>query len=164
MKITVLIISLLFMAGLFACTAYVGEDPPAGAAEESAAPDFTLETVGGEKVVFSELLDTGKKAVLVFWTTWCGYCVQAVPAINEFYALHGGDVELLGINIRESREHVAGFVSARDVQYPVALDSDGAVSRMFAVAGVPAYYLFSAEGELIYSGHSFDEVSKQGGF
>lgn len=47
------------------------------------APDFTLETLTGEKVTLSDL--KGKKVILNFWATWCPPCRAEMPHLQTYY-------------------------------------------------------------------------------
>ncbi|MCB1615272.1 MAG: TlpA family protein disulfide reductase [Pseudomonadales bacterium] len=61
---------------------------------EKSEPLFTI--VGGQVV------DTGllKEKVLVinYWAEWCKPCVEEIPALNHFYAVHRDRVFLVGVN------------------------------------------------------------------
>ncbi|MBR4882385.1 MAG: redoxin domain-containing protein, partial [Bacteroidales bacterium] len=60
------------------------------------APDFTLETIGGEEFVLSSL--RGKYVVLDFWASWCGPCRASIPGIKKVYEQYKDKgVEIVGI-------------------------------------------------------------------
>jgi len=126
---------------------------PAGGADASPPPDFTLPALDGQPVALNQFL--GKKPVLlVFWATWCPECKEAIPEIN---ALHGGPLsgklQVLGLDFRESREKVAAAVKARGIRYPVLLDEKGKVARAYGVVGVPTYVLIGRDGKVLYREH-----------
>ncbi len=136
------------------------EEPDA----EEVPMDFTLRDIEGGEVVLSELQDKGKNVILVFWTTWCPHCVQAIPAIEDFYEEHGEEVSLISVNIREEKGLVRRFAADREISYRIALDRDGSLARSFNIAGVPAFKVIAPSGEILYSGHSFDRAVREAGF
>ena len=77
-------------------------EPTAGQDQvpEVPAPDFTLLDQYGAEHSLSDY--EGKVLFLNFWTTWCGYCVQEMPHIQELYEEYGEnqeDVVILGVAI-----------------------------------------------------------------
>ena len=63
------------------------------------AADFTLKSLEGEEFKLSSF--RGKNPVyLVFWATWCPYCVKEIPRLKELYAkLAPKGLKILAINI-----------------------------------------------------------------
>ncbi len=124
--------------------------PPAAGSGAGEMADFTLPDTAGQPVTLSRF--AGKMPVLlVFWATWCPYCNEAVPEINALRsAAAGGDLRILALDYKESRETVDAFVRARGVRYPVLLDADGAVAKKYGVVGIPTYVLIGREGKVAY--------------
>src|SRR3972149_376992 len=56
---------------------------PASPRQGFAAPDFTLDLLGGGQVKLSELL--GKPVVVNLWASWCPPCRAEMPAIESVY-------------------------------------------------------------------------------
>src|SRR5688500_16588892 len=48
-----------------------------------AAPDFTLETLGGDTT--SLAAQRGKVVIVNLWASWCGPCRAEMPAIQRLY-------------------------------------------------------------------------------
>lgn len=124
------------------------------------ASDFTLERLNGEKIVLSEILKE-KKAVLVFWTTWCFSCRKEVPRVEKFYAENKDIAAVVGINIRESKAKVESFVKKAGLSYPIALDSDGGVAGLYDLVGVPTIVAIDKNGKIMYYGHSIEEMVRK---
>ena len=92
--------------------------------------------------------------LLVFFATWCRYCNAAVPGINALQAgAATGDLRILALDYRESREAVEAFIRAKGVTYPVLLDADGTVAQIYAVVGIPTYVLIERGGAIAYRGN-----------
>jgi peroxiredoxin len=141
----------LAMAGPDAERAAVAQAPPAsGTPAEKHPADFTLPSLDGRPVALNQFL--GKKPVLlVFWTTWCPECREAIPSLNALHTGPLGDkLQILALDYLESREKVSAVVKARNILYPVLLDERGKVTRAYGVLGIPTYVLINRKGEAVY--------------
>ena len=47
------------------------------------APDFSVPTVDGKTISFSDI--KADYLMLIFWATWCPHCTQSIPEISEMY-------------------------------------------------------------------------------
>ncbi|GAA2818537.1 TlpA disulfide reductase family protein [Saccharopolyspora taberi] len=68
----------------------------------------------------------GKVVVLNIWGSWCGPCRSEsddLQAVQDKTAAQG--VQLLGINVRDSRSAAADFHSDRGLSYPSIFDPSG---------------------------------------
>ena len=121
------------------------------------AADFTLKEIKGEEIVLFDILKD-RKAVLVFWATWCPHCRTEIPHIEKFYAENKDKVAVIGIDVGESKRKVENFVRKMKISYPIALDSDGRVSELYNVRGIPTIVAVSKERKILYYGHSMEEM------
>jgi peroxiredoxin len=117
---------------------------------ENKAPDFVLTDLNGQKFRLSDY--KGKKPVLlIFSTTWCTYCRAEIPhfkSLYDSYAKQG--LEIVNIDIQESKEKVAKFVAKHELPYRTLLDEDGTVSGVYEVRGVPTMVLVDKNGMIAY--------------
>ena len=111
-------------------------------------PDFVLRDLGGRKFRLSDF--RGKKPVLIIFTaTWCAFCKEEIPRfkfIHETYANQG--LEIVNIDIMESKEKVAKFSAKYGLPYRVLLDEDGIVAGIFDIRGVPSVLLVDINGNI----------------
>ncbi len=125
--------------------------PTTGAADDlGAAPGFTLETPSGEKVTLSSVLKRGP-VILDFWATWCGPCRKALPRLQELYEAHEDDgLTVIAISIDEPRNRpkIGATVRSLGLTFPVLLDGDKEVARLYRVDSVPTTFLISQEGRV----------------
>lgn len=127
--------------------------PPPSAAAKPAftekAPDFVLKDLNGRKFRLSDY--RGKQPVLIiFGATWCTFCREEIPhfkAIHEAYAKQG--LEIVNIDIQESKEKVAKFSAKYGLPYRVLLDEDGAVAGIYDIRGVPSMVLVDPNGNIL---------------
>jgi peroxiredoxin len=125
--------------------------PPAApqAALTEKAPDFVLRDLKGAKFRLSDF--KGKKPVLIiFSTTWCTFCRQEIPhfkALFDTYVKQG--LEIVNIDLQESKEKVSKFTAQHNLPYRVLLDEDGTVGGIYDIRGVPSLVLVDRDGSIV---------------
>jgi peroxiredoxin len=110
------------------------------------APDFVLKDLKGQSFRLSDY--RGKKPVLIiFSTTWCTFCKAELPHFKSLYAKYTKlGLEIVNIDIQESKTKVAKFSADNKLPYRVVLDTDGTVSGIYEVQGVPSLVLVDKNG------------------
>lgn len=89
------------------------------------APDFTVKTIDGNDLSLSEFRKgNDKEIVLVFWATWCGYCVKEIPHLNKLTEEMGDKAKILAIS-DESADTIKKFAQDRKMNYKLATASRG---------------------------------------
>ncbi len=114
------------------------------------APTFKLLTIDGKEL---ELESFGKDKVvlLVFGATWCPHCRHEVPILKEYYNKFKDDgLEVLNIDIQESKKKVSSFVGKNKINYPVILDSTAKVATLYKVRGIPLNIILDKDGIIKY--------------
>jgi len=123
------------------------------------ASDFTLKSLEGEEFKLSSF--RGKNPVyLVFWATWCPYCVKEIPHLKELYAkLAPKGLKILAINIgyNDPLMRVQAFQKKYELPYPVLYDNNAMVSRQYGVIGVPFSVLIDRNGKVVYRSNGTPE-------
>ena len=127
--------------GLLACDSGVGF-----LAEGDKAPDFTLPDLDGNPVSLNSLLQGKKEVLLNFWASWCPDCRREIPRLNEFAEKYKDKVEIVGINLKESKETTGSFTNAYGIGYRILLDGEGETARLYGIIGVPTNVLISRDG------------------
>lgn len=112
------------------------------------APDFTLTTPEGQTFSLSSL--RGRPVILYFWTSWCSFCRDEMPALNATFETQGyaDDLVVLGINILEDASTVRHYLQGLGVSFPVLLDENGTTAQKYLVRALPSYYFIDREGIL----------------
>lgn len=84
----------------------------------------------------------GRPLLVNFWATWCGPCVQEMPALDAYHRAQGDDgVVVVGIAL-DDPEAVRAFLARHGVGYPIVLDVPGpndASTRLGDTRGVLPY-------------------------
>ena len=112
------------------------------------APDFTLDTLDGNKVTLSDL--RGKIIVVNFWATWCPPCRAETPALEKSYEQYkDSGVLILGVDLtsQDSLSDVQAFIQEFSLTYPILLDRDGSISNtLYQIKGLPSTFFINREG------------------
>ena len=112
------------------------------------APSWTLREPGGGTVSLSDL--RGDVVVMDFWATWCGPCVQVMPAVQNIYERYGDKgVKVFGVNIWEDGDPVA-FMEENGFDYGLLLEGDD-VADDYIVSGIPTLYVIDREGKIAFA-------------
>ncbi len=124
----------------------LGLQPPK---EEVEAPDFTLKDLTGRTVRLADF--RGKVVFLNFFATWCVPCRAEMPAMERLHRnFKDKGLVILAVDIQESARTVRPFVRDLKLSFPALLDEDGSVAYMYAVRPVPATYLISRDGRIVW--------------
>ena len=116
---------------------------PAAPKAGSAAPDFELESLSGERLRLQDL--SGKPVVINFWATWCIPCEAEMPLLQESYERYPG-LKVLAINFAEPSADVQAFVDKHALTFDILLDPRAIVQSLYRVRGYPTTYFIDAQG------------------
>ncbi|WP_334074782.1 MULTISPECIES: TlpA family protein disulfide reductase [Paenibacillus] len=112
----------------------------------SAAPDFQAVDMEGEKVPLSDY--RGKVVVLNFWASWCGPCVNEMPLIDRVRQSNIPGMEVLYINVGESKGTVREFLTLHKFNFPALIDATGKLAGLYKVTGLPVTYVLDPDGDI----------------
>jgi len=122
------------------------------AAEElKQAPDFSLPNLDGKTVRLSEV-NKERPVLLSFWATWCVPCPQEMQHLqrcHEKYEQAGLRILAVSIDGPKTMSKVKPFVSGRRFTFPVLLDSNNDVYRLYQVSAVPSVCLLKPGGTAV---------------
>ncbi|MFB7813140.1 peroxiredoxin family protein [Paenibacillus chitinolyticus] len=143
----VLLIAGLIAAALAYTLLHADSKEPAVAVRTGAmAPDFTVTGLDGRSAALSDY--RGKGVLLNFWASWCGPCTHEMPRMNEAYLEGIPDVEIVAVNVGESRGTANEFAMRENLAFPVLLDPSGEAARKYRVVGLPATFLIDPDGKI----------------
>ena len=132
---------------LLFCSFSVAAQQPQPLGVGDKAPDFTLTRLDGSQFQLSQ--HKGNKPVyLIFWNTWCGYCIKKVPKINQLARKYHQQIEILAINTSWSDDKglIAEFQKQHQTDYPMAYDTDAQITKQFDVWGSPTEFIIDING------------------
>lgn len=129
-------------------------------------PDFSLSGVDGRRVTRQELKGP---VCVVFLSTQCPYVLATEDRINALAKTYGGKVSFVGINANESEsaarreEGLAGMkahAAKKGYAFPYLKDESQAVVKAFGALATPDFFLFNAQGVLVFRGRMDDSPMK----
>lgn len=119
-------------------------------------PAFSLPDLAGKAHASSEF--SGKPVLVDFWATWCATCKESVPEIAKLkakYAAKGLQVVSISVDKGEAAKVEKG-AKKLGITWQILHDPASSLSATFGYTGVPALYLFDAQGKLVSTIAGFD--------
>lgn len=98
----------------------------------------------------------GKPILVDFFATWCHACQEEIPALRTYVQRQHADPSLpplVAVDLRltePSTADVRSYLMSHKIDYPVALDSTGAVFDRFGVTELPTMALVSPQGRILW--------------
>lgn len=123
------------------------EDDKDAEKEPIVAPDFELEDLEGNMVKLSSL--QGKKVIINFWATWCGFCVEEMPDLMKLQEEYKDDLVVLYVNVGESKDDVIKFVEKEKITGTIVLDTKQQVAATYGVRSFPSTLALNEKGEVV---------------
>jgi peroxiredoxin len=111
------------------------------------APDFTLATLDGESVTLSDL--RGQAVIVNVWASWCGPCRLEMPAFKKVYGEYKErGLVILAVNStsQDTRASVEKFAAEFQLPFPIPLDAEGQVARLYRVSALPSTFFVGRDG------------------
>ncbi|PYZ97717.1 hypothetical protein CR205_03740 [Alteribacter lacisalsi] len=120
-----------------------------GVMEGERVADIQLPDKNGNQQSLYNLTD-GKKAAVVFFTTWCEVCTEHWGGLQELkQAGKLENTEIIGVHLKtidpdaDLHDYFAGWESL-----PILVDGNGAVKEQFEIIGMPTVYLVDEEQQI----------------
>ena len=139
-----------FWPVVFCCALLGCSNPPQTTsgppAVGQAAPDFTLNDLGGQPFTLSAL--RGKVVIVNFWATWCPPCRAEMPSMELLHReLADEGLVMLAVNIeKEGRQSVPRFLATGSHTFPVLLDDQEVVQKRYGVYKFPESFVIRKDG------------------
>ena len=128
----------------------------AAVAPQATAPDFTLRSLDGRNLRLAE--QRGQVVLVNFWATWCGPCKQEMPHLNRLYDKYrSSGFVLLGVNVDEDMRQASGTAAKFGLHFPVLLDADKSVVKLYDLNSMPATVLIDRDGKVRYLHRGYRE-------
>ncbi|MFZ1684940.1 MAG: thioredoxin family protein [Candidatus Zixiibacteriota bacterium] len=145
--------------------------PAAVPAEEKAslvgqkAPDFSLKDTDGKLHTLRQYLDSGKTVVIQWFNPNCPFVIrhfETYPTFTDLYtAYNKKNVVVLAINSTNPKHPQFGnnveMKKKWGIQYPILLDEDGVVGKLYDAKTTPHTFVISPDGFVRYSGAIDDD-------
>ncbi|MBW4703649.1 TlpA disulfide reductase family protein [Micromonospora sp. RL09-050-HVF-A] len=118
----------------------------------SLLPELTLSCfTGGSPVA---LRDIHGPAVINVWASWCPPCRQELPAFQRLSVRAAGQLQVIGVNSRDSRDGAQAIGEDFGIRFPVLFDQGEALQRELRRTAVPLTLLVDAQGRIRHTDNS----------
>lgn len=116
---------------------------------QATAPDFTLKSAEGRNLRLAE--QRGQVVMVNFWASWCGPCKVEMPHLNKLYDKYrASGFTLLAVNIDDDARTGSATAAKWGLKFPVLLDADKQVSKLYDLGSMPATVLIDRDGKVRY--------------
>lgn len=116
-------------------------------------PDFTVVDIEGNTHNLQEYLDDDKTVLIDVFATWCGICVNSLPAVEELYAEHGPDGDntlvLLSFEKDANTTNEAEFAETHNITNPVIADAISVIDTWNTLYQ-PNFFVICSDGSFDY--------------
>lgn len=136
----------LFGAGLILASQQ-GKRPVVGAS----APDFSLPLYPDYNAGFGETIRLSslrnRVVVINFWASWCLECRKEAPGLEATYRKYKDrGVVVLGVDYLDTEAAALAYLREYDTTYPVGIDIQQQVARVYRITGVPETFIIDKRG------------------
>lgn len=120
-----------------------------------AAPDVVLTKSDGTSggVISSR---QGKKAILIFWATWCSPCYEELGVLNDrLVSIEQKGIRIILVDAGESKESVKDYFNRRQMKLASFVDEDNFLQGLYHIVGVPTVIFIDEKGVIRSVTHQF---------
>jgi peroxiredoxin len=109
--------------------------------------DFALFDLQGKRWSLKRL--RGKVVIVNFWATWCPPCRAELPELADLHKRFAAQGLVILAISDEDPSTVRRFAGEYSMNYPVLIDTGGAIKGQFRVSGLPQTFVYNRQGRLV---------------
>ena len=92
----------------------------------------------------------GRPLVINYWASWCGPCIDEMPAFEKAYRRWRGRVAFIGVDVMDQLAAAKEFKRRTGVTYTLATDSDASdFKRLGGGLGMPTTFFVDRDGIIV---------------
>jgi peroxiredoxin len=123
--------------------------------EGKPAPDFEITTADGKVIKSSET--KGQVIVINLWATWCTFCREEMPALDEYYRRHQAEgLRMIAVNMDEAGEDGKVREIMRSYSYTAGVGRLSRLEGFGRIWRLPMTFVIDRDGILRKDGSEGD--------
>lgn len=117
------------------------------------APEFEGYTKDGKKVSIKDLI--GKVVYIDIWATWCGPCVEEIPASKRLHQEFASqdDIQFLNVSVDRNKSDWEKFLKEdntwKGLHILIEQDKIQSLYKTYKLFGIPGYILIDQAGNIV---------------
>jgi peroxiredoxin len=115
------------------------------------APLFDYVNIQGEEKSLEKL--DARATLLVFWSSWCGHCKEAMPELKAMYEKYDDKgLEIVGISLDQQSDQAKAFINELALPWDNTIDpslSKVNISEMYNITHTPTLYLLNKNKHIV---------------
>jgi len=133
----------------FALVATLGTPPRSASAGETQAAAFSVKSVEGKAVRFSDYRN--RPVIVDFWATWCVPCRASMPHLSTMQERYGKNgLAVIGMSVDESGPApVKKFATGLGVKFTIAMANDEVLDAYGPIRSIPTTFFINRKGEIV---------------
>ncbi len=124
--------------------------PKGGPTAGAMLPSATYERLGGNGPTALSGY-RGKPLVVNVWASWCGPCLQEMPAFQQVHRELGSRVSFVGLDSQDDRATATTFAKRVGVTYDLLADPRAGFVASMNVVAMPTTLFVDANGKVLRS-------------
>lgn len=136
-----------------------------GLMAQSQLPTLPIQTLKGDRINTSSLLDDKTPIVLSFWSTICKPCIDELNVFRDHWTKWQKEVKfnLVAVSTDDARSvaRVRTFVASRQWPFTILLDKNQDFKRALNVNAIPQLYVIDRNGKIVYTHIGYTPGSEQ---
>ncbi len=123
-------------------------------------PDFSVTTIDGETFTLSEVLQDRELVFINLWATWCPYCRDEFPYLEEAYEMYKDRVAVIALSTEpeDTVPVLAQFAREYSLTFSVGSDQESALGAWFDIAVIPTSVIVDRFGNIVWMGEEQDST------
>ncbi|MEZ4722193.1 MAG: TlpA disulfide reductase family protein [Flavobacteriales bacterium] len=119
-----------------------------------------IRDLNGKAVMSSEVHESGRPMLLVFWATWCSHTKDGLTSINDDYFTDWQDefdLQVVAVSVDDARNihKVRPFVNGKGWEFDIYTDANADFKRAMNVNNAPFFMIVNSNGEVVWQHNTF---------
>jgi cytochrome c biogenesis protein CcmG, thiol:disulfide interchange protein DsbE len=111
-------------------------------------PHFSGRTIDARQISMTDL--RGRVVLVNFWASWCLECRPDMPALERLHReFTPRGLSVISVNAREETSAVDRYARELGLTFPLVLDPDGKINRLYGVIGLPTTFIVARDGRAV---------------